>query len=112
MVETIGKNIKKLREEMGLNQENIASFLGVDQSMVSKVEKGERTLSVDMIEKLACLFGVSITDMEKEIINKTTYKIAFRANELSVEDIEVISRINKIAINLSFMTEQLKGGNK
>ena len=109
MINIIGKNIKKLREDMGLNQLNIAHFLNVDQSMISKVEKGERSLSADMLEKLACLFGVTVDDMEKEIVKKPSYAVAFRATELTSEDMETIYRINKIAMNISFMTNKLKG---
>ena len=68
MANIIGKNIKTLRVEMGLSQSNIASFLNVDQSLISKVEKGERILSADMLEKLACLFGVSIDAIEGSAI--------------------------------------------
>ena len=109
MINVIGENIKKLREDMGLNQLNIANFLNVDQSMISKVEKGERSLSADMLEKLACLFGVTVDDMEKEIVKKPSYAVAFRATELTSEDMETIYRINKIAMNISFMTNKLKG---
>ena len=45
----IGENIKALRDKMGFSQTSIARFLNVDQSLISKVEKGERTLSADML---------------------------------------------------------------
>ncbi len=109
MANTVGVNIKKLREEMKLNQSNLANFLNVDQSLISKIENGERSLSIDMLEKLACLFGVTIDEMENENPKKSSYSIAFRANELSYDDLETIYAINKIAMNVSFMTERLKG---
>ena len=59
MANIIGNNIKILRDNMGFSQSTIARFLNVDQSLISKVEKGERSLSTDMLEKLACLFGIS-----------------------------------------------------
>ena len=43
----IGENIKALRDKMGFSQTSIARFLNVDQSLISKVEKGERTLSAE-----------------------------------------------------------------
>ena len=72
MANTVGVNIKKLREEMKLNQSNLANFLNVDQSLISKIENGERSLSIDMLEKLACLFGVTIDEMENENPKKET----------------------------------------
>ena len=49
MASIIGNNIKKLRDSMGFNQSTIACFLNVDQSLISKIEKGERSISVDML---------------------------------------------------------------
>lgn len=105
----IGNNIKKFRDGMGFNQSTIARFLNVDQSLISKVEKGERSLSVDMLEKLSCLFGVSINTIESSTIEESTLSVAFRASDLSLEDLEAISAINRIALNSEYMAEILKG---
>lgn len=109
MTNIIGNNIKTLRNGMGFNQSTVAHFLNVDQSLISKVEKGERNLSVDMLEKLACLFGVSIDAIESSNIEESSLTFAFRASDLSVEDMEAISAINRIALNSEYMAEMLKG---
>ncbi len=94
---------------MGFNQSTIARFLNVDQSLISKVAKGERSLSVDMLEKLSCLFGVSINAIESSTIEESTLSVAFRASDLSLEELEAISAINRIALNSEYMAEILKG---
>lgn len=109
MANIIGRNIKALREGMGLNQSNLAHFLNVDQSLISKVEKGERSLSSDMLEKLACLFGITIDDIETGALESSNLSFAFRASDLSVEDMEAISIINRIALNSEYMGMLLKG---
>jgi transcriptional regulator with XRE-family HTH domain len=109
MANTIGKNIKTLRDGMGFNQSNIAHFLNVDQSLISKVEKGERTLSSDMLENLACLFGISVDDIESDTLEASSLSFAFRASDLTAEDMEAISAINRIALNSEYMDELLKG---
>ena len=109
MANIIGNNIKTLRDSMGFNQSTIARFLNVDQSLISKVEKGERSLSADMLEKLACLFGVSIDDIESSTIKTSSLSFAFRASDLSAEDLEAICAINRIALNSEYMAEMLKG---
>ena len=109
MANIIGNNIKTLRDGMGFNQSTIAHFLNVDQSMISKVEKGERNLSADMLEKLACLFGISIDTIEGSTIEASSLSFAFRASELSAEDLEAISAINRVALNSEYMAELLKG---
>lgn len=109
MANIIGNNIKILRDNMGFSQSTIARFLNVDQSLISKVEKGERSLSTDMLEKLACLFGISIDAIESNSIETSNLSFAFRASDLSAEDLETISVINRIALNSEYMAELLKG---
>lgn len=60
----IGKNIRTLRENVNLTQSNLADFMKVDQSLISKIEKGEGGLPVDTLEKIADLFGVTVAQME------------------------------------------------
>lgn len=43
--ETTSENLKAIREENGLNQDQIALMLGITQTAVSKIEGGTRTLS-------------------------------------------------------------------
>lgn len=105
----ISNNIKALRESSGLTQANIAHFLNVDQSLISKIEKGERSLSSDAIEKLAYLFGVTVDDLESHELKSSNLSFAFRASDLTVLDLESISAINRIALNSEFMTNLLKG---
>ncbi len=110
-ITTIGENIKALRISMGFNQMNIARFLNVDQSLISKVEKGERALSSDMLEKLSCLFGVSVEAIENSKIDASKLSFAFRASDLSPENMEAICAINRIALNSEYMDELLKRAN-
>ena len=107
MTNIIGKNIKVLRESIGFTQANIATFLNVDRSMISKVEKGEKTLSIDMLEKLSCLFGVTVEEIEKDIIKEPSLLTKYKANELIIENMETFSAINKIAMNVTFTDELL-----
>ena len=44
---SIGNKIKELRTKAGFNQTIIAEYLQVDQSLISKIEKGEREASTD-----------------------------------------------------------------
>lgn len=42
----VGKNIKKLREQKGLMQKEVAAAAGLQPSNYSKIEKGERDISL------------------------------------------------------------------
>lgn len=107
-ITVVGENIKRLRTNRGINQSVLADFLGVDQSLICKIEKGSRTLSADMLEKLAHLFGVTTASLEAENVPEETLSYAFRSNELSATDMQAICAINKIALNLEDMNRWLK----
>ena len=106
----IGKTIRKLREEMKLSQAEIGRFLGIDQSHLSKIEADERTLSSDMLDKLSCLFGVPVADIISGHVQEGKLSFAFRRNKLTVDDLETISAINRIALNVAFMRSILEEG--
>lgn len=106
----IGENIKALREQSGFTQSNLAQYLRVDQSLISKIEKNERPITSDMLDKLAALFGVTTDSFNGESIPLNRISFALRASEINEDDLETISAINRIALNSNFMT-RLLGGN-
>ena len=56
--ETIGERLRRLREERGLTQRDIAAP-GVSAQYISKVERGQRTASVKALRRIAGNLGVS-----------------------------------------------------
>lgn len=55
----IGKRIKNLRKEKGESQEDLGKILGVCQNSISKLERGESSLSLETQYKIAEHFNVS-----------------------------------------------------
>jgi len=107
----IGANARRARESNGFSQMNVADFLKVDQSLISKFEKGERSLQSDMLERIANLYGYKVSDFNREHgIPEQHLKTAYRSNGLIADDMEAIHDIKRIAMNLFFMTELLGGG--
>ena len=105
---TIGENLRELRDSAGYNQQSIADFLGVDQSLISKIEKGERSISADMLEKLASLFGVTTSVVVNDVVEARPLSCAFRRSKLSSGEMEAVSAIHKIALNSVFMDNLLE----
>jgi transcriptional regulator with XRE-family HTH domain len=106
----IGENAKKARESNGFSQASVAVFLGVDQSLISKFEKGERTIQSEMLERLANLYGYTVADFVRDGgIPEQQLKAAYRSSGLTPDDMEVIHDIRRIAINLFFMTDLIGG---
>lgn len=53
----IHERVKALRKESRITQEQLAQYLDVDQTMITKLENGTRNLNTTMIDKLCSLFG-------------------------------------------------------
>jgi len=83
-----GENIKKIREQKGLLQKQIASHLDLDKSSYSKLEKGLREVKVSELQKLSSIFGMTLD----QIVN-------FEGNvpkEITIEDKSIIEQMKLI----------------
>lgn len=60
---TLGEKIKKVRKEKGLQQKAVALEIGLDQSNYNKIENGRREPSVEVLQKLSVVLGVTVDDL-------------------------------------------------
>ena len=100
--EELGRRLSELRQGFSLSQENVAAYLGVDQTLVSKIESGERNIDSYDLESLADLYMVSVDD----ILNGTCenrFSVSFRKDTYSQEDLFALAQINRIVMNQDFM---------
>lgn len=99
--------LKALRKESGLTQDQLAQYLGVDQSMITKLENGTRKLNVTLIEKLCSLFGCTTDYLTGDSDEYIPLNFAFRAGEIQTADLDSIAAINKIVMNIRCMNEMM-----
>jgi transcriptional regulator with XRE-family HTH domain len=59
----IGKTVKAIREEKGLTQQQLAELIHMHRSNYSKVESGERELSIEAVNTIARYFGMTIDQL-------------------------------------------------
>ncbi len=57
---SIGITIRKIREEKAVKQQEIADIIGMHRSNYSKIESGQRDISVEALDKIAKYFGMTI----------------------------------------------------
>lgn len=52
---TVGRNLRRYREQRGLSQEAFADVIGVHRTYLGGVERGERNLTLRSVERIAAL---------------------------------------------------------
>ena len=56
---SFASNLKRIRTTQELSQENLAFMCGLHRTYISDVERGNRNISIDNIEKIALALDVS-----------------------------------------------------
>jgi transcriptional regulator with XRE-family HTH domain len=56
-LDTIGTQIRKLREEAGIPLRKLAALLDIDQSTLSKIERDERRAKEQIIKQISKIFN-------------------------------------------------------
>jgi transcriptional regulator with XRE-family HTH domain len=64
--QTVGRNLRRHRLEQGYSQEAFAERMGVHRTYFSSVERGERNLTLQTLEKIAGFLGVDPRDLLQE----------------------------------------------
>lgn len=58
LVSLFAANVRRLRKEQGLSQEELAEAAGVHRTYVGMIERGEKNVTIYNIERIAIALGV------------------------------------------------------
>lgn len=92
--ETIGDKLRKLREENQLPLRKVAALLDIDIAILSKMERGERPLSKDVVTKLAKIYKhdeeeLTVLYLSQKIMNEVGEEdLALKAMQVAEEQIK------------------------
>lgn len=62
----LADNLRKLRESANISQEEFAELCGLHRTYISDIERGNRNVSIDNIERIARVFYISVSELLKE----------------------------------------------
>jgi transcriptional regulator with XRE-family HTH domain len=98
----ISKRIKQIREEKGYTQQQMADLINMHRSNYSKMESGQREISIDALQKVAKHFSLTLDELvnakgkipvEEKSEDKTTIEQVKLINELDPDDKAMVFRL-------------------
>lgn len=99
---SIGKNIKNIREQKRLMQKEVAAVADMQASNYSKIESGQRDISVEALDRIAQFFGMTVDEVihledsvpvPVRVENKTANEKLQMISQLDEEDKHAVYRI-------------------
>ena len=92
MIELIGRKLQEARKKSGLTQLQVAKLVGINKVQLSYYETATREINLNILEKLANLYGFKIDYfISGNEIKEPEIQIAFRGDTLCNEDLETIT---------------------
>ena len=62
-IKAFGKNLKKIRKEVGLSQEELANDADIPLSQIGRIERGEINTTISTVYVLASALKVNIAEL-------------------------------------------------
>jgi transcriptional regulator with XRE-family HTH domain len=86
--ETIGEKLRHIREEKELPLRKVAALLDIDVAILSKMERGERRITKEVVLKLADIYEYNADDLLVLFLSdKILYEI--QDEDLGIEALKV-----------------------
>ena len=115
-----GKNLKRLRQERGMSQEELAKALGFkNRSSINKIEIGRSSIPTNLIAKTAEVLGVSPLELFQEETGPQ-----MKVSEEFVPELEILPSLwvdyeklsdkskEQVASYIQFLKKQEEGDNE
>ena len=100
---SVGSRLKKLRLEHGYSQSQLAEYLEIDQSNLSKIENDKRNLNSVSAEKIFSLYNCTPEYLLGETDDYDRQKILFKSGR--DVDLSVVAKINQLAYHLIILRD-------
>jgi len=103
LINQIGKQIRILRKNRGLTQEQLGEKVQLPQSYIGSVERGEKNISIETLERLihalrvspAEIFGKELPSDKEKLLDSLKVLLQNR----NLKEIEIIHKLIKDVLN-------------
>ena len=92
---TTGKQIRHLRTQLGMTQEELAGELNVTRQALSNWERDVNEPDLNMLKKICFLFGVNMDDFAKEVITKMETYEKKEKRQFNKYDMSALTKIKQ-----------------
>ncbi|MEK4508239.1 helix-turn-helix domain-containing protein [Paenibacillus sp. FSL K6-2524] len=107
---TVGEKIRELRQQRGFSQEKLAFKAGITPSYMGQIERGEKSPTIDTLDKVTRALNIELSDLfvftsnetsdlETTHIDKITYQLLGRTPYEQEEIFNFIKRLLKFRDN-------------
>ncbi len=98
MNQIVGGNLKRIREQSGFTQDQVAKLIGLERSTYSNYEGSTREVPYDVLENVANLFGCEPFLLFEDTVysENEILACAFRISDLEENDLKEIAYFKDI----------------
>ncbi len=90
----IGVRLRRIRREHRLTQADLARQIGIQQSDLSRMEKGEYRVSLDNLFKILAVFDIKMADFFGDT---TAAQDASASRPLAREDMQILQMLRRLS---------------
>jgi len=72
--ESFGIYIRRIREAQNMPLRKVAAYLDIDTSTLSKVERGDRPISIGYLKPLSAILEIELKEIQAKFISDTINK--------------------------------------
>ena len=93
-IKDVGTRLRRIRRERKLTQADLARQIGIQQSDLSRMEKGEYRVSLDNLIKILSVFEIKPAEFFAEISGPAAIPAA---RPLAREDMQILQMVRKLS---------------
>jgi len=89
----IGERLRVFRKSRGMTQSELARQIGIQQSDLSRMEKGEYRVSLDSLFRILAVFGMSVA----EFFEEQRPAVRAQVERLSSDDMQTLHALRQLS---------------